>query len=470
MTESGSMKKLNFKKIFLIAALFFAASGLSAASVYAAPGCPAGCDCPRDPEGNFSTQGIMGQMEAFGEAERVKDKAQAQQIIKQPDNSPGLTCFDRQLALTAKLGNIFSDNFPANMPPFSNIFRRPAATEIPWNYEKAGMDQMLAKGLKNVLTGTDQNPGLLQRHAQNFTSSLSFDLGATNQLNFMNTLAASLFDPATGALDSIFANTNSYFDQIFGTPNGAFAQLNTLISGVSQGQLATTVTSIAGAVGLAGVVSAINSVNQVLNQIETYRTQFNQAYYNAQNTAYGYVNGIAASANSLLGNYAGRVLGGLFGALGLNSDSMLGHDGAEACDRMAKLWGDKPANWPGGISKAITGIGGDKGVPYFRLQDMLGGLQPDGTLGQLANNVNVVQALCPAGNDGCDDLITVIGLTPDSEAGGVLDTLRGLLAENGPLAGPQSENPNATWIKAETVLSRKNVTLQQIVTAIQNGP
>ena len=123
-----------------------------------------------------------------------------------------------------------------------------------------------------------------------------------------------------------------------------------------------------------------------------------------------------------------------------------------------------------GEREAITGIGGDKGVPYFRLQDMLGGLQPDGTLGQLANNVNVVQALCPAGNDGCDDLITVIGLTPDSEAGGVLETLRGLMDVGGALAGPQSGNPNATWIKAETILTRKNVTLQQIVTAIQDGP
>src|SRR5690606_15005453 len=99
MGARGTMRKESFMNSFFAVLL-----GFSVTAVFSVPApayaCAPGCDCSED--------GIEGALERRAEAKRVEHKAQAREHIKMNDNAPGMTCFDRALAMTQQLGNIFS--------------------------------------------------------------------------------------------------------------------------------------------------------------------------------------------------------------------------------------------------------------------------------------------------------------------------------------------------------------------------
>src|SRR5690349_5277663 len=84
------------KKQFFMALWVFAAVALS--GVAFAETAPSSCS----PE-------VRKMQENNANAARARDAADAHEIIKQPDSTLALTCFDQSIAATSQLGTIFSD-------------------------------------------------------------------------------------------------------------------------------------------------------------------------------------------------------------------------------------------------------------------------------------------------------------------------------------------------------------------------
>lgn len=159
------------KKAPVIAVLSILALGLV---VTAAEAQVAGCTTPG------GANSMWGAMTNHSDALRVRNHAYAREIIKQPDSTLGLTCFDRALALTSRLGLIFSDAYLPNLPPGpanAAVFGASA-------YSAYATDGWLIADLRNVISAG------LQDHASDFADSPAKDLGAT-ALKYLDTLALS---------------------------------------------------------------------------------------------------------------------------------------------------------------------------------------------------------------------------------------------------------------------------------------
>jgi hypothetical protein len=163
------------KKIFLVALFAMLMAGLvtTASNAASRPGCdgkrnaaPAGNEQGTD---EFDDTTFFGVQEAQAQADRVRDRGTARQISHQNDNAPGMTCFDHAMALTSRLGQLFSDLHPTTAIPAASI-RAFGTSSFP-NY---GADQYLQNALGYVIEPT------LSAHAGNFApNSLSYALGAT---------------------------------------------------------------------------------------------------------------------------------------------------------------------------------------------------------------------------------------------------------------------------------------------------
>jgi hypothetical protein len=381
---------LIFGFMSLMMALTFVSVGVHAADIPA--DCPPGCDCPPNTNGDGTFDGVLGAQEAYGDAERMRDKGEAQEVIKQNDNGPGMTCFDQALGVTAKLGNIFSDKVPANMPA--------EVRAVYGNSQYSAADIItptLAENLKKVMTGPDGNNGLLQKHTANFIASKSAAFGAVAPLSYMSTLTGSMQTQVNTILDNA---------GITGTLTNFQASLNAL-DNFWDSDIVSAISGLATAFGLTQIVNTINSINTTLGNID--------------NT----LNSIRAALSGAIN----LILGSVFQNI-LNQDNM--SDGSGACDRISKLWG----GIAGTFDKAITGVGNDKGAPYFTIKEMIDNTLPPG-MGD-----DIVQAL----------------LTDEAVANRLRDAL-----DVGALAGP-GQSP--TWPDVPPVVFNPNASLQDIIDAM----
>lgn len=347
-------------KRFIYALFFvFALTGLSVTAVYAGADCAPGCNCaknpnydPNDPSqgGYYSSDSVFGAQEEIAKAEQVKEKAYTNEIIKQPDNAPGMTCLDRAMGLTASLGNIFSDKFPQEIPGASTSIFGSVTFPDAGTGANSGADAGTAPGkagpygamLKNVVSEN------LKKYAKNFEDtgdrdgSLSFQLGATN-LGAMDALGGLI----NGALSSTgITNLFNQINDIIGTVGGVLGTINGAWS--QYGGYFDTAMGFFGLSGLAGVVG------QIFNVL-------------------GNVESLVSQVANLFGNLQGALMGLLSNLISIDH---LTQGGTQDCNRIAKLWGD------GSFGKALTGTGNDKGAPYFRLKDMLSGQNMPSSLGQ----------------------------------------------------------------------------------------
>ena len=101
----------------LIAVFFAACFGLSVTASYAdvAPGCNDGTQTGGGPGTQDAEGGIWGIMQTHKQTMVLANKSVTDQIIKQTDSQLALTCFDKAMALTSRLGNIFSDKLARNI-------------------------------------------------------------------------------------------------------------------------------------------------------------------------------------------------------------------------------------------------------------------------------------------------------------------------------------------------------------------
>jgi hypothetical protein len=124
------------RKLLLFVSLLTAVCSLTATASYALE---AGCD----PD-------VMSVIRDQANAVRVRNRAYEMELITRNESTLKLTCFDKALALSSKLGYAFADNVPAN-PPWANtvIFSPPLA------YSGWGAQRLLATSLNYVFGPTD---------------------------------------------------------------------------------------------------------------------------------------------------------------------------------------------------------------------------------------------------------------------------------------------------------------------------
>lgn len=333
------------KKIFHALLFLTLLTGLSVTAstvVYAGDDCEPGCDCTKAADGSYSGS-IYGEQQNDAQAEQVKQKAMAQEVIKMPDPAPSLTCLDRTLAMTSTLGGLFSDKFPSQIPPESSaIFgpsKYPDAGTGTANPNAPGGGGPFSKSLKNVISENLQN--YMQNYQDNLSNPASPTQGALTSmipnalnLNYLDTVNDFFYDQIG------LSNIQGWLGDITGLVgqiNGAWTQY---------GNLATTAM---GFLGLSGLASYVGMILGVVNMIGDYSSQ-----------ASGYMGQITNQLTSIMNSF-------------INVDHLLSNGGEKACNIMAQLWGNVA---PEGSAinagfQAITGAGSDKGSPYFSMKDLL---------------------------------------------------------------------------------------------------
>lgn len=294
-----------------LAAFFALMIGVSAVSSYsfaAEPGCP---------------EEVMDAIKNHADAKRVESKAEARQVIKQNDNAPGMTCFDRAMTLTARLGGIFSDVSPTGIIPAANesVFGTSSFPDF-------GASTKLVKGLNAVVSPT------LQGHVNNFADSLSSALGAT-VAGYMAEFVSSTLDPI---LDSLSAP--------LGDLSSAVSSLNSYY------------TTLQSALNLLGVSTPTVVMTAVA----------------AINTAWSAINSFISSTVAMITNTINSIVSSITDLINSAVSSLVAAATPEGdCSRIAQLWGN---DFPDGF-RSLIGSALERGTPYFTMFEMLSGNIPD---------------------------------------------------------------------------------------------
>ena len=327
-------------KINLFVCAVFAAM-ITASGVSYAGDCLPGCDCPAGSgaatggaagaEANSVDRfgGMMGAISRHADGVRVRDKAYGRQIIKQNDNALAMTCFDYSLAQSSKLGQIFSDVIPSNLPVEN---RQVFGTSV---YPDANAGSVLVKNISDVLNAPMNN------HAGNFAQSISSQFLGGGQLGFLSNIMS------TPPLSTTLSNINST-QQSFNQNAASFQQ--------NWGQIQTWM----------GVISGLFPA-------------LIPAWYTTISNFINNNSGQVTAANSSLSNYMGQVTSFMSNpATGIASEALAGVPQMDsACGRLTKLWsggGSAVPALPSGISfQSILGSGSEQNTPYA---SFLGLLQP----------------------------------------------------------------------------------------------
>ncbi len=324
---------MNAIRKFSMIALFLALmTGLSMTAV-AAVGCPgddeaatnppAGGDVANPPNASGAHGGVLGATERHNDAVRLREKAQTQQHVYQNDNAPGMTCFDRALAMTQTLGQLFSDVAPTD-PSSRNdtVFGTSSFPDM-------GLTNWLAGGLNDVVMP------VVTEHATNFTQSLSAALGATEMF--------SLLDDIESQLNGFIAGLTGPINDIntaMGTFNTYYNTINTLLTAL-------------GAVLPQAVVGIVSMINSVWNTVQSFINSIISTIMSAISTVFSTITGFFTSLiSSIMAQFS--------------------PDGL--CSRIAQLWGN---GFPGDDFRALIGSAVQRGTPYFSLFQMFQGDMPD---------------------------------------------------------------------------------------------
>lgn len=337
------------KNIFLAAffSMMLGLSVISSQSFALEPGCP--------PE-------VKEAMDRHADAKRIESKAHARQVIKQNDNAPGMTCFDRAMTLTSRLGGIFSDVSPTGIIPAANesVFGTSSFPDF-------GATTKLIKGLDAVVSPT------LQGHVTNFADSLSAMLGATIA-GYMNEFVNSTIDPI---LDSIAGP--------MGTLSGYVADLNSYYSTLQ------TAMNILGVSMPTVVMTAVAAINAAWSAINSFISGAVAAITNAITSI---VNTIVDTINSVA------------------TSLLAAATPAGECSYIAQLWGNGEAAVAN--FRSLVGGGVERGTPYFTMADLISGDIPASFPAAVPTDFLTQEIF----NDVNQTILTNLGL--DFDAGGIL--------------------------------------------------
>ncbi|MDF3025548.1 MAG: hypothetical protein K0R10_2909 [Alphaproteobacteria bacterium] len=412
---------INFKKsvlFTLFAAMMTLVSVTSAQAVTPCTPRP-GCSCD-----------FLNAAENHANAVRVRDKAYHRQIVKQPDNTMGMTCFDHTLVLSSRLGQIFSDTTPGLTWPAANLKNwDPTGAVSEQVYDPgAGVGTNPATGQNKALSAQYGHVfgGEVSNHATNFADSLSAWLGAT-LLSYLNGFLA--------GLNGIFAAINGFVTNI----NNAF---NTMIGYIN------TIQNILDQLG-AALPSAVVALVAAVQAAWTVVQNFISATISAIQTA-------ISGAVTALTNMVQGVLGSLL--------QFMSSPGTDPCARIKRLW--NPASISSQILsligvpgfRPIEGGGIERGAPYFDFANLVNGTFNTPLGGAIANMASAVDLTDELSNTLNQPLLTAA--LNDLAAAGILGS------QKPPGAGviwPQIPGAAFTNPPASTA------TIGATVTAIING-
>lgn len=348
------MRKYGFIALFLAV--------MMSLSVTSANACQPGCDCNE-------MLPIIGNR---ADAKRVEGKSEARELIKQNDNSVGMTCFDRALMLTARLGGIFSDVSAMTSLPINNtsVFGTSSFPDF-------GASTKLVRGLDAVVSP------IMQGHVGNFADSISHMLGATvaGYLNgFVNTAINGFLSSISGPM---------------GTLGGYVADINSYY---------TTLVSAMDLLGLAmptAVITAVATINAAWSMINSM------------------ISGAVAAVTSAINSLVNSIVSMINSAV---SSLMAAATPDGECSRIAQLWGNDyiPSLFP--EFESLMGSGFEKGMPYVTLFQTLnnsisgGGADLLQEFGNATNTTFITDAL----NDLTGGGLSAPGNIPSWKSFGVL--------------------------------------------------
>jgi hypothetical protein len=363
-------------KSFLIACVIAGGLALTATEATAGKDCLPGCSCPAGPgpAGGSNTTGagkpnssgrhggVMGAIENYSDTMRVRNKAFAGKIIKQAENALGMTCFDRAMAQTSKIGKFFSDNIPSSAPmENSEIFGESAYPDM-----KAG--EPLIKRIVDTLEGPTV------KHTANFASSISSKfLGAGNP-RYMSQIQRSLQEPLNTFKQSIKVYTDAakVFVRRWRELNSILQRINRLYP-----------------LGIMDLVGQVNDGIRTLSRIQNNLSSVRPFYAFIDRLTGDSMLPSLRSLSSLAS------LAGTASALGsMNADTVLDRirdratiqrvlraAGLPECARMGTLWGRASALGldaralgalvPG--LKPLIGSGSESNIPYLSFSQLVTG-------------------------------------------------------------------------------------------------
>lgn len=349
-------------KIFQVA---FFAMLLASLSLTAANAARPGCDGKRNASANATAQGtdefdnntFLGMQEARAQSIRVRDRATSRQIQHQNDNGPGMTCFDHAMALTSRLGQLFSDIKPTSAIPAAST-RAFGQVSFP-NY---GTDSWMSQALGFVIEPT------LSKHAAQFQpDSLSYMLGAT-QFPFWGSFMSTL-NGFISQIMGVVGQITNYVNQL----NSLWTYFQQIVD-MLNGQIPTWI--------IAWVPMIVTFWNSVVLPM---------------------INSIIGGLMSTIGGFINSITSTIMGALGSMTGFMnpLGPptNGGGECARIQNLWG-VGGGFPqtilgsnfqtGPLMRALTGTGVQTGNAYFSYAQLLT-LAPPGTGNDFMNELKLPQ-------------------------------------------------------------------------------
>ncbi len=360
------------KRFLTIALIAIGLLGLSVTASYAGAACMPGCDCPAagsapgpqpwapggynppaGPNGLMNHGGILGMMENHSNDMRLRDKSYGRQMVYQNDNGIGMTCFDHALAMTSRLGDIFSDvGAPASFPAANGVVFKSQIFS-----PAAGSDKFLLQDLNNVVIPQMSN------HINDFGNSLSTNLGATALSGFMAALM--------GAFNGLLAPITSAVNAL----NSAFSTLNGLLS------------TLKNAMKLLQIIPGIPAFYVVINGL---MVALNAAWAAVKAFINGTIHALQAALRSVVQALISWLMGGATDITGASN----GSNGE--CDRIQELWGNgQPPTFQnqntGDYERALVGTGRQGGTPYFSFGQLLSMNPPGagtGLLSELTNSSN----------------------------------------------------------------------------------
>jgi hypothetical protein len=156
------------KRFFLLAVLISAVFGVSVTAVQAQsldPGC---------------SSEMWGYLQDQADATRARNRAYERELLHRQQSTLYLTCFDQAMAVSAKLGAIFSDPVPGSIPPANTLAFTDGASGQP------------VPGAQTPGTVAYPDAGVLE-------PTLAMDLGTVVNPEFDNWLSASAPQPAPAA-------------------------------------------------------------------------------------------------------------------------------------------------------------------------------------------------------------------------------------------------------------------------------
>lgn len=298
------------RKYTMVAAFFALLFSLSVTAAYA---CEPGCDCDN----------VLPMMQNRADAKRLETKGHARQVIKQNDNSIGMTCFDRAMMLTAKLGGIFSDVAPGLSLPVANesVFGTSSFPDY-------GASNKLVRGLDAVVSPT------MQGHVMNFTDSLSHALGAT-VAGYLNAFVGNIINDFLSNIAGPMGDLGGYVSQVN-------TYYNTLVNAMSL--LGVSMPTV-----VLGAVATINGMWAAINAIIS-----------------GAVAAVTNAINGLVNAVVGMIQSAMHGLMAAMTPE-------GECSRIAQLWGNGhvPSLFP--EFRSLMGSAIEIGTPYFTMYQMLSG-------------------------------------------------------------------------------------------------